>query len=205
MLEFDQNILSKYPLKKASLDFKTIERQRKDMFRSRMRCDSKTKCKMAKIHSKMINISAPFLDQLFWQYLCLAKHFRSFVNLRMFWWQYGWWHHLSRLLGNFGSTHHHHCQCVESCIVFTIRETDDSETLMSLSSIPHWWCSKQAPIEGVLLCWSFSLLHVFQSSHVSSLYSCFLILSLVGENYRWSETTSFLLGFPTGSSTNKSL
>ena len=45
------------------------------MFRSRMRCDSKTKCKMVKIHNKMIDNSAPFLDQLFWQYLCFAKHF----------------------------------------------------------------------------------------------------------------------------------
>jgi hypothetical protein len=36
------------------------------------------------------------LDQFFWQYLCFAKHFRSFVNLRMFWWQYDRWHHLSQ-------------------------------------------------------------------------------------------------------------
>jgi hypothetical protein len=85
MLEFDQNILSKYSLKEASLDFKTTERQRKYMFCSRMRCDPKKKCKMAKIHNKMIDNSSPFLDQLFWQYLCLAKHFLSFVNLRMFW------------------------------------------------------------------------------------------------------------------------
>ena len=96
MLEFDQNILWKYPLKEASLDFKTIRRQRKDMFRSRMRCDPKTKCKMAKIHNKIIDNSAPFLDQLFWQYLCFAKHFLFFINLRMFLWQYGWWHHLSQ-------------------------------------------------------------------------------------------------------------
>jgi hypothetical protein len=46
MLEFDQNILSKYPLKEASLDFKTTGSQRKDMFHSRMRCDPKTKCKI---------------------------------------------------------------------------------------------------------------------------------------------------------------
>jgi hypothetical protein len=85
MLELDQNILSKYPLKEASIDFKTTGRQRKDMFRSRMRNDPKTNCKMAKIHNKMIDNSTSFLDQLFWQYLCLAKHFRSFVNLRMFW------------------------------------------------------------------------------------------------------------------------
>jgi hypothetical protein len=36
------------------------------------------------------------LDQLFWQYLCFAKHFLFFINLRMFLWQYGWWHHLSQ-------------------------------------------------------------------------------------------------------------
>jgi hypothetical protein len=82
MLEFDQNILSKYPLKKASLDFKTTRRQRKDMFRSRMRCDPKTKCKMAKIHNKIIDNSAPFLDQLFWQYLCFAKHFLFFYQFK---------------------------------------------------------------------------------------------------------------------------
>jgi hypothetical protein len=84
MLEFDQNILSTYILKEASLDFKTTKRQRKDMFRSRMRCDPKTKCTMATIHNEMIDNSAPFLDQLFWQYLCFAKHFQSFINLRMF-------------------------------------------------------------------------------------------------------------------------
>jgi len=61
-----------------------------------MRCDPKTKCRRAKLHNKMIDNSAPFLDQLFWQYLCLAKHFWSFVNMRMFWWQYGWWHYLSQ-------------------------------------------------------------------------------------------------------------
>jgi hypothetical protein len=48
MLEFDQNILSKYPLKEASLDFKTTGRQRKDIFRSRMRCDPKTKMQNGK-------------------------------------------------------------------------------------------------------------------------------------------------------------
>jgi hypothetical protein len=39
-------------LKEASLDFKTTGRQRKDMFRSRRRCDPETKCRMAKIHNK---------------------------------------------------------------------------------------------------------------------------------------------------------
>jgi hypothetical protein len=39
-------------MKEASLISKIIRRQRKDMFRSRMRCDPKTKCKMAKIHNK---------------------------------------------------------------------------------------------------------------------------------------------------------
>jgi hypothetical protein len=65
MLEFDQNILSKYPLKEASLDFKTTGRQRKDMFCSRIRCDPKTKCKIAKIHNKIIDNSTTFLDLLF--------------------------------------------------------------------------------------------------------------------------------------------
>jgi hypothetical protein len=48
--------------------------------------------------TKMIDNSAPSLDQLFWQCLCLAKHFLSFINLRMFWWQYGWWHHQTQLV-----------------------------------------------------------------------------------------------------------
>jgi hypothetical protein len=48
MLECDQNILSKYPLKEASLDFKTTRRQRKYMFRSRMRCDPKKKMQNGK-------------------------------------------------------------------------------------------------------------------------------------------------------------
>ena len=51
-------------------------------------CDPKTKCRMAKIHNKMIDSLTPFLDQVFYQYLCFAKHFLSFVVLRMFWWQY---------------------------------------------------------------------------------------------------------------------
>jgi len=55
MFELDQNILSEYPLKEASLDFKTTRRQREDMFHSRMRCDPKTKCRRAKIHNKMID------------------------------------------------------------------------------------------------------------------------------------------------------
>jgi hypothetical protein len=62
MLEFDQNILSKYPLKEASLDFKITGSQRKDMFHSRMRCDPKIKCIMTTIHNEMIDNSAPFLD-----------------------------------------------------------------------------------------------------------------------------------------------
>jgi len=88
--------LSKYPLKEASLDFKTTKRQRKYMFRSRMRCDPKTKCKMAKSITKMIDSSAPFLDQLFWPYLCFAEQLRSLVILMMFWWQNDRWHHLSQ-------------------------------------------------------------------------------------------------------------
>ena len=62
-----------------------------------------------------------------------------------------------------------------------------------------------APIEGVLLYCSFSLLYIFQSSHVSSLYFCIFMLTLVGENCRWSETTAFLLEFPIDRSINRSL
>ena len=73
------------------------------------------------------------------------------------------------------------------------------------SSIPLERCSKQAPIKGVLLCGSFSLLHVFQSRHVSFLYFYILILTLLKENHRWPETTVFLLGLPTCGSTNRFL
>ena len=57
-----------------------------------MKCDPKTKCRRAKLHNKMIDNSAPFLDQLFWQYLCFAKHFRSHAILKMFREQYNQWH-----------------------------------------------------------------------------------------------------------------
>jgi hypothetical protein len=70
--------------KKHFLISKTTGRQRKDMFRSRMRCDPKTKCKMAKSITKMTDSSTPFLDQLLWQYLCFAKQFQSLAILRMF-------------------------------------------------------------------------------------------------------------------------
>jgi len=49
-----------------------------------------------KIHNKMIDNSAPFLDQLLWPYLCFAERFRSLVILMMFWWQNDRWHHLSQ-------------------------------------------------------------------------------------------------------------
>jgi hypothetical protein len=47
-----------------------------------IRCDPKAKCKMAKLYNKMIDNSVPFLDKLFWQYLCFAKYFWSLVMLR---------------------------------------------------------------------------------------------------------------------------
>jgi hypothetical protein len=86
MLEFDQKIffLSKYPLKEAFLDFKTTKRQRKYMFRSRMRCDPKTKMLNDNSTNKMMDNSAPFLDQLFWPYLCFAEQLQSLVILMMF-------------------------------------------------------------------------------------------------------------------------
>jgi hypothetical protein len=40
-----------------------------------MRCDPKIKCRMTKSITKMIDSLTPFLDQLFWRYLCFAKHF----------------------------------------------------------------------------------------------------------------------------------
>jgi hypothetical protein len=44
----------------------------------------------------MMDNSAPFLDQLFWPYLCFAEQLRSLVILMMFWWQNDRWHHLSQ-------------------------------------------------------------------------------------------------------------
>jgi hypothetical protein len=46
---------------------------------------------------------------------------------------------------------------------------------------------------------------VFQPRYVSSPNFCVLMPTLVGENYRWSETTSFLLGFSTCRATNRFL
>jgi len=48
------------------------------------------------LHNKTMDNSAPFLDQLFWPYLCFAEQLRSLVILMMFWWQNDWWHHLSQ-------------------------------------------------------------------------------------------------------------
>jgi hypothetical protein len=52
--------------------------------------------KNATFHNNMIDNSSPFLDQLFWPYLCFAEQLRSLVILRMFWWQNDRWHHLSQ-------------------------------------------------------------------------------------------------------------
>jgi len=73
------------------------------------------------------------------------------------------------------------------------------------SSIPHWRRIKQTPIEGALLCWSFNLLSIFQPRSVSFPYFCIFKLTLMRENYRWSETTTSLLGFSTCRSTNRFL
>jgi hypothetical protein len=51
---------------------------------------------MAKIHNKDDWQFNPFLGSTFLAILVFAKHFWSFVILRMFWWQYGQWHHLSQ-------------------------------------------------------------------------------------------------------------
>jgi hypothetical protein len=48
------------------------------------------------IHNKMMDNSAPFLDQLFWPCLCFAEQLWSLVILMMFWWQNDRWHHLSQ-------------------------------------------------------------------------------------------------------------
>jgi len=73
------------------------------------------------------------------------------------------------------------------------------------SSIAHRQCNKQTPVEGALLCWSFNLLSIFQPRSVSFPYFCIFKLTLMRENYRWSETTASLLGFSTCRSTNRFL
>ena len=73
------------------------------------------------------------------------------------------------------------------------------------SSIPHWQCSKQTPVEGALLCWSFNLLSIFQPRFVSFPFFCIFKLTPMRENYRWSETTASLLGFSTCRATNRFL
>ena len=73
------------------------------------------------------------------------------------------------------------------------------------SSIPHWQCNKQTPVEGALLCWSFNLLSIFQLRFVSFPYFRVLMLTLVGETCRWYETTSFLPGLSTCRSINRFL
>ena len=50
----------------------------------------------AEFHNNMIDISSPFLNQLFWQYPRFAKHFRSHVILKTFGRQYSQWHPPSR-------------------------------------------------------------------------------------------------------------
>jgi len=47
--------------------------------------------KNATFHKNMIDNSSPFLNQLFWWYLCFAKHFRSHVILKVFEGQYSQW------------------------------------------------------------------------------------------------------------------
>jgi len=94
---------------------------------------------------------------------------------------------------------------VGSRVISIGRETDESETPFASSLIPHWRCSKQTPVEGALLCWSFNLLLIFQPRSVSFPYFRVLMLTLVGENFRWSKTTSFLLGFSTCRATNRFL
>jgi hypothetical protein len=45
-------------------------------------------------------------------------------------------------------------------------------------------------VEEVLLCWNFSLLLIFQPRHVSFLYFCVLMLTLMVDNHRWYNTTT---------------
>jgi hypothetical protein len=56
-----------------------------------------------------------------------------------------------------------------------------------------------------MLCWSFSLLSIFQPRSVFSPYFCVLTLTLVGNNHRWFNTTTPFLWFLIGRFTNISL
>jgi hypothetical protein len=88
MLEFDQNILSEWNAKHL-----LISKQQRDKDKT---CFVKwwdvIPKQNAKFHNNMIDNSSSFLNQLFWQYLCFAKHFRSHVILKMFGGQYSQWH-----------------------------------------------------------------------------------------------------------------
>jgi hypothetical protein len=108
-------------------------------------------------------------------------------------------------LGNLGSAQKHAALSLSMCEMmhcFYWRNWWIWHSFVS-SSIPHWQCSKQTPVEGALLCWSFNLLPIFQPRSVSFPHFRVLMLTLVGETYWWSETTSFLLGFSPCRATNR--
>jgi len=110
-------------------------------------------------------------------------------------------------LGNLGSAQKHAALSLSMCEMmhcFYWRNWWIWHSFVS-SSIPHWQCSKQTPVEGALLCWSFNLLPIFQPRSVSFPHFRVLMLTLVGETYWWSETTSFLLGFSPCRATNRFL
>ena len=94
---------------------------------------------------------------------------------------------------------------MELCLISSMGENDEHESPLFPLRFFLNDASNKAPIEGVLLCWSFSLLHVFQSRHVSSLYFCVVMPILVGENCGQSKTTASLIGFPIYRSTNRFL
>ena len=86
-------------------------------------------------------------------------------------------------LGNLGSAQKHAALSLSMCEMmhcFYWRNWWIWHSFVS-SSIPHWQCSKQTPVEGALLCWSFNLLSIFQPRFVSFPFFCIFKLTPMRE------------------------
>jgi hypothetical protein len=97
MLEFDQqNIFVKIPFERSISWFQNNKKTKKIHVSFKDEMWPQNKNAEWQLHNKMMDNSAPFLDQLFWPYLCFAEQLQSLVILMMFRWQNDWWHHLSQ-------------------------------------------------------------------------------------------------------------
>ena len=97
MLEFDQqNIFVKIPFERSISWFQNNKKTKKIHVSFKDEMWPQNKNAEWQLHNKMMDNSAPILDQLFWPYLCFAEQLQSLVILMMFRWQNDWWHHLSQ-------------------------------------------------------------------------------------------------------------